>query len=333
MIPQIDVSALYDGPSAERDAVDAAILAAADGPGFMTLTGAPGDAPSERTRRALLSIFALSDADKRALYRRRFAPENPNVYRGWFALQPGHPTYKEGIDIGPDLLRPDQADPSDPLIEPTPSPSERAAPGWRAAATGYYAAMERLGQEILRSIARSLSLGETRFDAAFTHGISTLRLIRYPVRDAASFAGREADYRLGDGRYMLGAPHVDSGFVTLLAQDGVPGLQAQGPDDAWITVPPIEGTLAVNFGRLLSEWTGGRIRATRHRVVGSGLERFSIPFFFEPAVDTVIAPFPELGGDDFEPFVYGDWMWRTTCQFVEFRGIEGLRPPRDAGTL
>jgi isopenicillin N synthase-like dioxygenase len=85
---------------------------------------------------------------------------------------------------------------------------------------------------------------------------------------------------------------VDSGFVTLLAQDGVAGLQARAADGSWLDVPPREGTLAVNFGKLLESWTGGRIRATEHRVLGSAQERRSIPFFYEPRADAVIAPCP-----------------------------------------
>ena len=35
----------------------------------------------------------------------------------------------------------------------------------------------------MRSLARGLGLDEAIFDAAFRDGISTLRLIRYPLRD------------------------------------------------------------------------------------------------------------------------------------------------------
>jgi isopenicillin N synthase-like dioxygenase len=162
-----------------------------------------------------------------------------------------------------------------------------------------------------------------------------LRLIRYPVRPPESMIGVPKD-RLWveqDGRphYMLGRAHVDSGLVTLLAQDGVAGLQARGADGAWVDVPPEEGTLAVNFGKLLESWTGGRIKATEHRVIGqaspAGRERCSVPFFYEPRVDAEIAPLP-LPGVDFAPFLYGDYLWSTMTRFVEFHGLEGLRPPQ-----
>jgi isopenicillin N synthase-like dioxygenase len=114
--------------------------------------------------------------------------------------------------------------------------------------------------------------------------------------------------------------------VTLLAQDGVPGLQARGRDGAWIDIPPIEGTLAINFGGLVERWTGGRIRATEHRVISPNRERFSIPFFYEPRVDAVIAPLDDTA--DFTPFSYGDHLWAAMCRFVEFRDIADLRKPR-----
>jgi isopenicillin N synthase-like dioxygenase len=321
MIPRIDIRALFQGASPERDAVDAALAAAARETGFMTVTGLPGDALAAETRKRLLAIFALSDTQKRALCRRSFVPENPNVYRGWFPLQDGYPTYKEGIDIGPDLVRPLRHDPEDPLTEPTPLPD---LPEWRAAAGEYYRAMESLGASLMQALARGLGLPGTVFDAAFRDGISTLRLIRYPVRDVAAL---DPTHRIGSG-YMLGAPHVDSGFVTLLAQDGVPGLEVEDRTGNWIGVAPTEGTLVVNFGKLLERWTGGKLRATKHRVVGSGAERFSIPFFYEPAVDAVIAP---LGlGESFAPVAYGDHLWEATTKFIEQRGIAHLRKPRAA---
>jgi len=290
----------------------------------MTVTGLPGDTLSPATRRRLLAIFDLPDVAKRAMCRRTFAPENANLYRGWFALQDGFPTYKEGTDLGPDLARPMARDPSDPLTEPTPLPREEDLPGWREAAADYYRAMETTGAALMRSLARGVGLPETVFAQAFDNGISTLRFIRYPVRDLAKL---DPALRIGEG-YMLGATHVDSGFVTLLAQDGVAGLELETRSGEWIGVPPTEGTLVVNFGKLLERWTGGAVRATRHRVIGSGRERFSVPFFYEPAVDAVIAPLGAGLGADFAPVTYGDHLWEATTKFIEQKGIAHLRTPR-----
>jgi isopenicillin N synthase-like dioxygenase len=324
MIPTIDIAALFNGPSAARNVADAAILGAAQEIGFMTVTGLPGAALDPAMRKRLLALFSLTETQKRAMCRKSFVPENANLYRGWFPLQEGFPTYKEGTDLGPDLVRRTAHDPEDPLTEPTPLPAEADLPGWREAAATYYRAMEATGAVLMQALARGLGLAETVFDAAFENGISTLRLIRYPVRRVEEL---DPALRVGGG-YMLGAPHADSGFVTLLAQDGVAGLEVENRAGQWIPVPPSEGTLVVNFGKLLERWTGGRVRATKHRVVGSGAERCSIPFFYEPAVDAVIAP---LGlGASFAPVAYGDHLWEATTKFIEQRGIAHLRKPRAA---
>jgi isopenicillin N synthase-like dioxygenase len=324
MIPNIDIAPLFDRVGAASAATDTAILRAAREIGFMTVTGIPGEALSPATRRKLLAVFTLPDAARRAMCRRTFVPANANVYRGWFPLQDGFPTYKEGTDLGPDLVRPVAHDPADPLTEATPLPAEADLPGWRAAAAGYYRAMEETGAVLMRALARGLGLPETVFEGAFADGISSLRMIRYPVRDVTRLA---AELRVGAG-YMLGAPHVDSGFVTLLAQDGVAGLEVEDRDGRWIGVPPTEGTLVVNFGKLLERWTGGAVRATRHRVIGTGRERFSVPFFYEPAVDAVVAPLGHGIGADFAPVTYGDHLWEATTQFIEQKGIAHLRKPR-----
>jgi isopenicillin N synthase-like dioxygenase len=331
-IPLIDAAPLFGPDSPARRAADAAIVAAAAEVGFMAVTGLDAHVPlGPAARAALLRIFDLPETETRRLWRRKFAPDHANVYRGWFALQNGVPTYKEGIDIGPDLVRP-SAPSADPLMEPTPLPPEVALPGWRSAAAAYYRGMEATGRAVMRALARGLDLDERFFDDAFAGGISTLRLIRYPQRTAQSMEGISEDalWVIDHGRRVpiTGAPHVDSGLVTLLAQDGVEGLQARGPDGVWLTVPPAEGTLAVNFGKLLQRWTGGRIKATEHRVVGTGRERRSIPFFYEPRADVVIAPLPLPGAPSFAPFLYGDHLWESMTRFVEFRGLEGLRPAR-----
>ena len=335
-IETIGIADLFGPPSPGRDRADASIMAAASGIGFMAVRDFPGDAwltPDNRAR--LLRIFALPDAEKQKLLRWNFDRTRKNVYRGWFPLQPTAVSYKEGIDMGPDIAAAAHVSLSDdPLCEPTPLPAEDALPGWRMAAADYYRAMEMVGNALMRSIARGLGLPETIFDPYFEHGISTLRLIRYPLRDAnAGIDISGPDFSVvhkGETRTIIGREHADSGFVTLLAQDGVEGLQAKNLAGEWIDVPPVNGTLAVNFGQLLERWSGGRVRATRHRVIAPKTARFSIPFFYEPRVDAEIAPLPLSGADPFEPFLYGDYLWESATNFVEMSGIKHLRLPRRA---
>jgi isopenicillin N synthase-like dioxygenase len=331
-IETIALAALFGPPSPARDRTDADILFAASGIGFLAIRDFPGDqwlTPDKRAR--LLGILALPDAEKQKLLRWNFDPTKKNVYRGWFPLQPTAVSYKEGIDIGPDLAHARTGAASDdPLCESTPLPAEAALPGWRAAAADYYRSMEAVGKALMRSVARGLSLPETIFDTDFEGGISTLRLIRYPLRDASlgvDTSGPEFSVvHKGETRTIIGREHADSGFVTLLAQDGVEGLQAKTLAGEWIDVPPADGTLAVNFGQLLERWTGGGVKATRHRVIAPKQARFSIPFFYEPRVDAEIAPL--AGTEPFEPFLYGDYLWEQATNFVEMSGIKHLRQPR-----
>jgi isopenicillin N synthase-like dioxygenase len=332
-IPLLDVAALYGPPSPRRDATDRAIAAAAAEFGFMTISGLSDDLPiGAAARRELLRIFALPATEIRKLWRQKFHPTQTNVYRGWFPLQHGDPTYKEGIDLGPDVAYGQAAVRTDDILcEATPFPSERLLPGWRDAAAAYYRALEHTAALLMRSIARGLALPETSFDAAFKGGISTLRLIRYPQRNEAALAAAGDEIWVthrGENRHLVGRAHADSGFVTLLAQNGIEGLQARARNGDWLDVPPQDDTLAVNFGKVLDRWTGGRIKATEHRVLGVDRERFFIPFFYEPRPDAVIAPLPIPGVEPFAPFLFGDHLWASTTKFVEYRGLEHLRQPR-----
>jgi isopenicillin N synthase-like dioxygenase len=333
VIPVVSVAPLFGSDPAARSEADRALAAAARDVGFVSIGDLPNDEALEAAWRArLLKIFTLNEAQKRRLYRRKFAPENRNVYRGWFPLQPGNLTAKEGIDIGADVAHgPGLTIEGDPLREHSPLPDDACLPGWHAAVAVYYLAMERIAGALMRSLARSLGLQQDYFDESFRRGLSTLRLIRYPPRDVAELASvSDPDVWVetpSARRYLVGAPHTDSGFVTLLAQDGVGGLQVRSRDGRWLDVPPLEGTLVVNFGQVLEQWSAGRVRATEHRVVGSALERYSVPFFYEARADATIAPLPIDAANGFSPFLYGDFLWKRITAFVEFRGMEGERLP------
>jgi isopenicillin N synthase-like dioxygenase len=334
VIPVVEAGGLFAAEPAARWRADSELFAAARDVGFVCLRGLPGDVPLGGAARArLLSVFSLDEAERLSLYRRKFMPRNPNIYRGWFPAQRGTLTSKEGIDLGGDIAHgSDLTVCGDPLREATPLPGEDRLPGWRDAAAAYYRAMERVAATLMHSLARSLALPADYFDDAFRRGLSTLRLIRYPPRSPAELAA-VADPSLwvetpSGRRALAGAPHTDSGFVTLLAQDRVAGLQVRARGGQWTDVPPLEESLVVNFGQVLEQWSAGRIRATEHRVLGSDAERYSIPFFYEARADATIAPLPIDPPDRFAPFEYGDFLWKRITRFVEFRGMEDERNPR-----
>src|SRR3984957_1097129 len=189
-IPCIDVRSLFETPSRTRELTDQAIMAAAASPGFMVVRGFPADVPASRAARAeLLRLFQPPESETRKLWRQKFDPSHPNVYRGWFPLQTGFLTAKEGIDMGADVVHGNAVVcGDDPLREVTPLPPAESLPGWRQAVAEYYLGMERVSQVLMRAIARGLSLEEHFFDAAFARGLSTLRLLRYPLRTDADQA-------------------------------------------------------------------------------------------------------------------------------------------------
>src|SRR5258708_5744981 len=185
-IPLIDIGPLFGAASLDRDLTDQAIMAAAATSGFMVVRRLPPDVPAGRAARAdLLRLFQLPEHETRKLLRQKFAPAHPN---------------------------------GDPLREATPLPSAEALPGWRESVSAYYRAMEKVSQALMRAIARGLSLEECFFDRAFDRGLSTLRLLRYPVRTDTELTAR-SDPNVwvthgGAKVYVNGAPHVDSGFLT-----------------------------------------------------------------------------------------------------------------------
>lgn len=274
MIPEIDARHL-DAPGTR-----AAIRHAAAESGFFTVTGTGiGAAEIRALIETYRGFFHLPAGTKAAI---DMATTGSN--RGWGRsgaerVDPAaNPDYKEVFDMGLEL----PAD--DPLAAhglkyyaPNRWPAGMAQ--FRARIEGYYARARAVSLRLLRTLAAAIGQPEGYFDARFDRPMALLRANFYPARPA--WAG-ERDFGI--------APHTDYGCLTLLATDGMPGLEVQRPDGGWIGVRADPGTFVVNFGEMLEMWTDGRVRATPHRVPGSAGERISVPLFFNPAYDTNVAP-------------------------------------------
>ena len=59
-------------------------------------------------------------------------------------------------------------------------------------------------------------------------------------------------------------------------------------DGEFRSVKPIYNELVVNLGDCFSRITNFQLKATKHRVLDIGIERFSCPFFLEPKYTAVI---------------------------------------------
>ena len=174
-------------------------------------------------------------------------------------------------------------------------------PGFREAVLNYTDTIDALARRMLPALAEALEMPTDFFDAAFAESQFSFRMSHYP-----KVATRE------DGQYGI-APHTDANFLTFLAQSGMPGLQVRSPAGTWRDVPFVENSFVVNSGDMLHRWTNGRFKSTPHRALPPlDGERYAIPYFLGPHLDTMIACMPTCQGPDnlprFPPLTYADYM-------------------------
>ncbi len=169
-------------------------------------------------------------------------------------------------------------------------------PGLREVAFGYIEAARKLAKRMLWLYARAEGLREDTF------GLGLLPHLRLTVTEYPTFTEPTADHAATDEDKLLLVESTDDSVVTILSQEGdYAGLQVQAPGGGWIAVPVIPGALVVFSGSLLTRWTGGRMRAGRHRVVAGGtVTRRSTAVFVYPALETMVGslkPFAPFAAD------------------------------------
>ena len=173
--------------------------------------------------------------------------------------------------------------------------------GFVAAVRDYQAAALGAAHAVLEALATTLGVPGF-FAARMSEPQCRLRFLHYPAAPA-----------LEDGSApVFSTPHTDYGAITLLATDGVPGLEVL-LDSSWVPVSAPPGGVIVQLGDMLARWTNDRYRSTPHRVVGaSGADRFSIPFFVNPDPHTVVATISSCITADrperYEPVTAGEFL-------------------------
>ncbi len=190
-------------------------------------------------------------------------------------------------------------------------------PGLRAVAFRYLQAAAGLAQRVLELHARALGLpGRTFWLGDLPHARLTTN--DYP---AWSYPGTGQD----EDKLLL-LEHADDSTLTVLGQQGdYEGLQVQLPDGGWLPVPIIDGALQAFSGKLLTRWTGGALRAVRHRVVAGGtVTRRSTAVFCYPALATVVGPLPPFaaaaGQPGYEPVLVWDHVKRRAEDYLDEYG-------------
>lgn len=206
-------------------------------------------------------------------------------WRGWFPpggeLTAGVPDGKEGYYFGAELSAADERVRAGlPLHGPNLFPA--AVPELGPAVLELLDQMTALGHRLCRLLAEGLGLDPDWFRGNLTADPTILfRVFHYP----APVDGDEARWGV--------AEHTDYGLLTILAQDGVGGLEVRTPD-GWREVPPIDGTFVCNIGDMLERMTGGAYRSTAHRVRRPDRSRLSFPFFFDPSWHASVIPVPGM---------------------------------------
>lgn len=163
--------------------------------------------------------------------------------------------------------------------------------GFRETMMAYHAALWQVGMMLVDLFEAALEVEDGYLSRNFGSPMAFIRALYYPP----------APEDIAEGQFGA-APHSDFGFVTILAQDDVGGLQVETPDGEWIDAPNQPGVFLVNIGDMLMRWTNDRFRSTVHRVVNAdGTERYSMPYFFDPDFETVVECIDSCAGPDNPP--------------------------------
>ncbi len=268
----IDVSALADERSDEscRSAVIEEIESACTTDGLFLAAGHGIERQLDAAFRAARAFFALpSDVKDRVprIDRYGYVPDRIE------ARDPASRAYMGRSSLAAEYLDMGLADEVD-LAAIDGLGCDR----FEAAVRNYQGAALGAAHYVLEALATTLGVSGF-FAARMSEPQCRLRFLHYPP------AGP-----LDDGSApVFSTPHTDYGAITLLATDGVPGLEVL-LDSRWVPVAAPPGGIVVQLGDMLARWTNDRYRSTPHRVVGSsGADRFSIPFFVNPDPSTVVS--------------------------------------------
>ncbi len=307
-VPVIDIGTLVRGDVPSKQAIKR-IAEACRIWGFFQITG---HGISEdlliKVWRETKRFFALPIRVKQSVERTK------DNARGWYnrELTKTIRDMKEVFDFGykpePELPDADPANRTRDGRNQWPDPKE--CPSFQPIMWDYFQECERIALRLLRAIGEGLDVSTDRLTKDFVgKHTSFLRLNYFPEHDPL-----HVDQRATTTGHLGIHHHSDAGALTILLQDHVGGLQVC-LNEEWIPVKPVNGALVINIGDMMQVWTNDRYKAPLHRVLASeGVERYSLPFFFNPSYEANYAPFEELTNEASPPkyrsINWGEFRWQ-----------------------
>jgi isopenicillin N synthase-like dioxygenase len=110
-------------------------------------------------------------------------------------------------------------------------------------------------------------------------------------------------------------PHSDYGFLTLLLQDEVKGLQIQYKEK-WVTIEPIANSFVVNVGDHLEIFSNGKYKSVLHRVlVNSTKPRISVASLHSLPLMSPARPCSKLVNEE-NPRRYKDTDFTSFLKYI-----------------
>lgn len=291
ILPIIDISSLFSNQSQNKKETIQIIHNACQTAGFFYIKGHGVDNSLIFNLKNLITQFFQADMTQKT----RFAKSEKNYLVGYSALGSENlqldadgGDFKESFDISPDLSGNDVSYYPDFL------------PNYESIITQYYNSLFNVSMCLLEALGIALGEAKDIFTKDFVQSGIIFRWNYYP-------ASYQRNYPL------LAGAHTDYGYLTILYQDEIGGLQVYHQNE-WIDVPYIENTFVVNIGDLMQMLTNDLYQSTKHRVINkkSLQNRISIPYFVEPNYNALMQCLPSCVSEHnqakYSPVLSGKWI-------------------------
>ena len=310
-VPVIDVAEVFQdsSSSAALTAVDQIAEACKTWGFFQVVNHGIGNAQIEAVWNQTHALFTMPIEEKLKIVRSR---ENPwGFYNN--ELTKNQRDKKEVFDFTREGV--------DPIYHQTNRWPEHQ-PEFKTTMMDYLDACTALSLKLLEAFCLGLDLPANFMHRHFVgNHTGFVRLNYYPVKDPMANLPIEHQQTADLGIHH----HTDAGALTVLLQDEVSGLQVYR-DGFWYDIPTVEGAMVINTGDMMQVWSNDIYKAAIHRVLAmDARERYSIPFFFNPAADCRVSPLPSVI-DDRNPRHYHPIEWGS------FRGKRSDGDYADYGT-